>query len=110
MTGNVPFLMKDVVLLAVSFNLLKQDAVRMPSIVRLGNHRTLVLGSKPAKLKQARLERECRGAAQPFAAEVNRQHEEHGYPEKPDEPRRSACPNRGCSPRTDPRAGRGARE
>jgi len=29
MTGNVPFLMKDVVLLAVSFYLLKQDAVRM---------------------------------------------------------------------------------
>jgi len=28
MTGNVPFLMKDVVLLAVSFYLLKQDAVR----------------------------------------------------------------------------------
>jgi uncharacterized membrane protein YkgB len=29
MTGNVPFLMKDVVLLAVSFYLLKQDAVRL---------------------------------------------------------------------------------
>jgi uncharacterized membrane protein YkgB len=29
MTGNVPFLMKDVVLLAVSFYLLKQDAVRV---------------------------------------------------------------------------------
>src|SRR5580704_8130739 len=28
MTGNVPFLMKDVVLLAVSFYLLKQDIVR----------------------------------------------------------------------------------
>src|SRR5262249_24139509 len=28
MAGNVPFLMKDVVLLAVSFYLLKQDAVR----------------------------------------------------------------------------------
>ena len=28
MTGNVPFLMKDVVLLAVSFYLLKQDAER----------------------------------------------------------------------------------
>jgi hypothetical protein len=28
MTGNVPFLMKDVVLLAVSFYLLKQDLVR----------------------------------------------------------------------------------
>jgi uncharacterized membrane protein YkgB len=29
MTGNVPFLMKDVVLLAVSFYLLKQDLVRL---------------------------------------------------------------------------------
>ena len=29
MTGNVPFLMKDVVLLAVSFYLLKQDVVRL---------------------------------------------------------------------------------
>jgi len=29
MTGNVPFLMKDVVLLAVSFYLLRQDLVRM---------------------------------------------------------------------------------
>jgi uncharacterized membrane protein YkgB len=29
MTGNVPFLMKDVVLLAVSLYLLKQDAVRL---------------------------------------------------------------------------------
>lgn len=30
MTGNIPFLMKDVVLLAVSFYLLKQDVVRVP--------------------------------------------------------------------------------
>jgi uncharacterized membrane protein YkgB len=30
MTGNVPFLMKDVVLLAVSIYLLKQDIVRLP--------------------------------------------------------------------------------
>jgi len=29
MTGNVPFLMKDIVLLAVSFYLLKQDVVRV---------------------------------------------------------------------------------
>ena len=29
MTGNVPFLMKDVVLLAVSFYLLKQDVLRV---------------------------------------------------------------------------------
>jgi hypothetical protein len=28
MTGNVPFLMKDVVLLAISFYLLKQDLMR----------------------------------------------------------------------------------
>jgi uncharacterized membrane protein YkgB len=31
MVGNVPFLMKDVVLLAVSFYLLKQDVVRLTS-------------------------------------------------------------------------------
>jgi len=30
MTGNVPFLMKDVVLLAVSLCLMKQDAARVP--------------------------------------------------------------------------------
>jgi hypothetical protein len=29
MTGNMPFLMKDVVLLAVSLYLLKQDVVRL---------------------------------------------------------------------------------
>jgi uncharacterized membrane protein YkgB len=29
MTGNIPFLMKDVVLLAVSIYLLKQDTVRV---------------------------------------------------------------------------------
>jgi uncharacterized membrane protein YkgB len=29
MTGNVPFVMKDVVLLAVSLYLLRQDAVRL---------------------------------------------------------------------------------
>jgi uncharacterized membrane protein YkgB len=29
MTGNVPFLMKDVVLLAVSHYLLRQDVVRL---------------------------------------------------------------------------------
>jgi hypothetical protein len=29
MTGNIPFLMKDVVLLAVSIYLLKQDVVRL---------------------------------------------------------------------------------
>ena len=29
MTGNVPFLMKDVVLFAASFYLLKQDVVRV---------------------------------------------------------------------------------
>jgi hypothetical protein len=31
MTGNVPFLMKDVALLAVSFYLLKQDVQRVVS-------------------------------------------------------------------------------
>jgi uncharacterized membrane protein YkgB len=39
MTGNVPFLMKDVVLLAVSIYLLKQDVVRvMAPSVRGGSH------------------------------------------------------------------------
>jgi uncharacterized membrane protein YkgB len=36
MVGNVPFLMKDVVLLAVSFYLLKQDVVRLTSQQRQG--------------------------------------------------------------------------
>jgi len=34
MTGNVPFLMKDVVLLAVSIYLLKQDILRLSVPVR----------------------------------------------------------------------------
>jgi uncharacterized membrane protein YkgB len=41
MTGNVPFLMKDVVLLAVSFYLLKRDvvgAIRSPNHAGLGNY------------------------------------------------------------------------
>jgi len=40
MTGNVPFLMKDVVLLAVSVYLLKQDAVRALAAARadVGGH------------------------------------------------------------------------
>jgi uncharacterized membrane protein YkgB len=41
MTGNVPFLMKDLVLLAVSFYLLKQDAARALAAVgavALGGH------------------------------------------------------------------------
>jgi uncharacterized membrane protein YkgB len=37
MTGNVPFLMKDVVLLAVSMYLLKQDAVRALVAARADN-------------------------------------------------------------------------
>jgi hypothetical protein len=37
MTGNVPFLMKDVVLLAVSVYLLKQDAVRASVAARATN-------------------------------------------------------------------------
>src|SRR5262249_39271750 len=47
MTGNIPFLMKDVVLLAVSFYLLKQDlmrvslpARRVPSISNVGPEET----------------------------------------------------------------------
>ena len=38
MTGNVPFLMKDVVLLAVSFYLLKQDVVRATQQDRAARH------------------------------------------------------------------------
>jgi uncharacterized membrane protein YkgB len=38
MTGNVPFLMKDVVLLAVSFYLLKQDVVRVTQQDRAARH------------------------------------------------------------------------
>jgi uncharacterized membrane protein YkgB len=38
MVGNVPFLMKDVVLLAVSFYLLKQDVVRLTSQQRQGKY------------------------------------------------------------------------
>src|SRR5438034_4215459 len=37
MTGNIPFLMKDVVLLAVSVYLLKQDAVRALVAARAGS-------------------------------------------------------------------------
>ena len=44
MTGNVPFLMKDVVLLAVSFYLLKQD------VVRVAQHEPAVRRSKAAGL------------------------------------------------------------
>ncbi|MEH2545503.1 putative membrane protein YkgB [Bradyrhizobium sp. AZCC 2262] len=44
MTGNVPFLMKDVVLLAVSFYLLKQD------VVRVTQHEAAIQRSKTAGL------------------------------------------------------------
>jgi uncharacterized membrane protein YkgB len=47
MTGNVPFLMKDVVLLAVSFYLLRQD------VVRVTQQYPRELGSMP-DLRQAR--------------------------------------------------------
>jgi hypothetical protein len=40
MVGNVAFLMKDVVLLAVSFYLLKQDAAR---VTPAGDHTNLAL-------------------------------------------------------------------
>jgi uncharacterized membrane protein YkgB len=56
MTGNVAFLMKDVVLLAVSFYLLKQDVVRasLSAAVRreqgaLGNPRAWVQGEVAAR-------------------------------------------------------------
>jgi uncharacterized membrane protein YkgB len=38
MTGNVPFLMKDVVLLAASFYLLKQDVVRLSLSAKHADH------------------------------------------------------------------------
>jgi uncharacterized membrane protein YkgB len=41
MTGNVAFLMKDVVLLAVSIYLLKQDVLRLRSSVRAGRSVTV---------------------------------------------------------------------
>ena len=41
MTGNVAFLMKDVVLLAVSINLLKHDVLRLRSSVRAGRSVTV---------------------------------------------------------------------
>lgn len=37
MTGNVPFLMKDIVLLAVSFYLLRQDVIRVSSAAKQKN-------------------------------------------------------------------------
>jgi uncharacterized membrane protein YkgB len=39
MTGNVPFLMKDVVLLAVSIYLLKQDVCRASQEIAVQTHR-----------------------------------------------------------------------
>jgi hypothetical protein len=38
MTGNVPFLMKDVVLLAASVYLLKQDVARLSLSVKHADH------------------------------------------------------------------------
>jgi uncharacterized membrane protein YkgB len=45
MTGNVPFLMKDVVLLAVSLYLLKQDVVRVSSNERYSHGSTQPRGT-----------------------------------------------------------------
>ena len=47
MTGNVPFLMKDVVLLAVSLYLLKQDAVRAVAAARLESVAPRASGGQP---------------------------------------------------------------
>jgi len=46
MVGNVAFLMKDVVLLAVSFYLLKQDAVR--AMVTIRHRATALAVDQPA--------------------------------------------------------------
>ncbi len=43
MVGNVAFLMKDVVLLAVSFYLLKQDLVRASALIKVGTKQEMVL-------------------------------------------------------------------
>ena len=43
MVGNVAFLMKDVVLLAVSFYLLKQDLARASALTKVGTKQEMVL-------------------------------------------------------------------
>lgn len=43
MVGNVAFLMKDVVLLAASFYLLKQDLVRAAALTKVGTKQEMVL-------------------------------------------------------------------
>ena len=43
MVGNVAFLMKDVVLLAVSFYLLKQDLARAPALMNVATKEEMVL-------------------------------------------------------------------
>jgi hypothetical protein len=47
MTGNVPFLMKDLVLLAVSFYLLKQDLMRLALEYRETNPSTATSSEMP---------------------------------------------------------------
>ncbi|MDQ2773837.1 MAG: YkgB family protein [Acidobacteriota bacterium] len=46
MVGNVAFLMKDVVLLAVSFYLLKQDALRLASVDELSRTSAMAHGAR----------------------------------------------------------------
>jgi uncharacterized membrane protein YkgB len=43
MVGNVAFLIKDVVLLAASFYLLKQDLVRASTLIKVGTEQEMVL-------------------------------------------------------------------
>jgi uncharacterized membrane protein YkgB len=43
MVGNVAFLMKDVVLLAVSFYLLRQDLVRASALIKVGTKHEMAL-------------------------------------------------------------------
>src|SRR5580704_8487343 len=47
MSGNVPFLMKDVVLLAVSVYLLKEDVVRVSNQVKQGASEKSWIGYRP---------------------------------------------------------------
>ena len=53
MTGNVPFLMKDVVLLAVSIYLLKEDVLRVRHQVRCATSDKSWLGSAPNRTSSA---------------------------------------------------------
>jgi len=90
MTGNVPFLMKDVALLAVSIYLLKQDVARAssPEAERhewhsVGNSRAWAAEKAAAKLR-------CRGGRL-ASAPLRRCGNRHGQPGGRREPFRARC-------------------